>query len=68
MLNNVGEAEWFYHRAVERAIHLKSTLPVAGIVDAGSQHPTGIAGPGYKKKKRREDFHLSALPYGWYFT
>ncbi len=55
MLNNVGEAEWFYHRAMKRAIHLKSTLPVAGIVDAGFQHPTGIIDPGYKKK-RREDF------------
>ena len=38
-------------------------IPVAGIVDAGSQHPTGITDPGYKKK-RREDFHLPALPYG----
>ena len=60
MLNNVGEAEWFYHRAVERAIHLKSTLPVAGIVDAGSERPTGITDPGYKKKSAERIF-LSAL-------
>src|SRR5437762_12100574 len=42
--------------------------PVAGIVDAGSQHPTGITDPGCKKKKRREDFYLPALPYGLYLT
>jgi len=40
--------------------------PVAGIVDAGSQRPTGITDPGYKKSAER--IYLPALPYGWYFT